>query len=262
MRSSLMGSLLQVLSFNQARRAARVRVFELGRVFLRDPSVLDTDTTVQGFHQPMRIAALASGAVDTLQWGRKDQIADFFDAKGDVEALLAPLQAQFEVALHPAMHPGRCARVLLAGQPIGFVGELHPKWCQSYGFAHAPVLFELDLEPVLVRRVPVFLPVPRFPVVHRDVAVVAGPEVTHASLMAAIHAAPTAGLLKSADLFDVYRPAPSPQTAVDPAPSERSLAVRLTLGSDEATLTEEQIEAAVDATVRQLEVVLGARRRA
>jgi phenylalanyl-tRNA synthetase beta chain len=160
------------------------------------------------------------------------------------------------------MHPGRCARVLLAGQPIGFVGELHPKWCQSYGFAHAPVLFELDLEPVLVRRVPVFLPVPRFPVVHRDVAVVAGPEVTHASLMAAVHAAPTAGLLKSADLFDVYRPAPSPQAAVDPAPSERSLAVRLTLGSDEATLTEEQIEAAVDATVRQLEVVLGARRRA
>jgi phenylalanyl-tRNA synthetase beta chain len=262
MRSSLMGSLLQVLSFNQARRATRVRVFELGRVFMHDASVLDTDTTVQGFHQPMRVAALASGAVDTLQWGRKDHIADFFDAKGDVEALLAPLHAQFEVAVHPAMHPGRCARVSLAGQPIGYVGELHPKWCQSYGFTHAPVLFELDLEPVLARHVPVFLPVPKFPVVHRDVAVVAGPEVTHASLMAAIHAAPTAGLLKSADLFDVYRPAPGPQAAVELAPSERSLAVRLTLGSDDATLTEEQIEAAVDATVRQLEVVLGVRRRA
>jgi phenylalanyl-tRNA synthetase beta chain len=88
-----------------------VRVFELGRVFLRDASVADTDTTVQGFHQPMRVAGLAYGGVDLLQWGRKEQAVDFFDVKGDVEALLAPLQCTLRAAEHPAMHPGRCAQV-------------------------------------------------------------------------------------------------------------------------------------------------------
>ncbi len=107
MRSSLLGSLLQVLKFNLDRKAARVRVFELGRVFLRDASVENTDTTVEGFHQPMRVAALAYGAQDSLQWGSKDKAVDFYDAKGDVEALLAPLRPTFEPATHPALHPGR-----------------------------------------------------------------------------------------------------------------------------------------------------------
>jgi hypothetical protein len=79
MRSSLIGSLVQVLQFNQARKAPRVRVFELGRVFLRNAAVQNTDTTVQGFDQPMRVAGLASGSVDALQWGRKDTGVDFFD---------------------------------------------------------------------------------------------------------------------------------------------------------------------------------------
>ncbi|MGL6204634.1 MAG: phenylalanine--tRNA ligase subunit beta, partial [Giesbergeria sp.] len=126
MRSTLLGSLLQVLKFNTDRRAERVRVFELGRVFLRDASVADTDTTVQGYHQPMRVAGLAYGATDQLQWGRKEQAVDFFDVKGDVEALLAPLNARFEPAEHPAMHPGRCARVCLGERVVGYVGELHP----------------------------------------------------------------------------------------------------------------------------------------
>ena len=108
MRSSLIGSLIQVLKFNQARKASRVRVFEIGRVFLRDPAVRNTDTTVEGFDQPMRIAGLAYGSADMLQWGRKDASVDFFDVKGDVDALLAPLKASYAPATHPAMHPGRC----------------------------------------------------------------------------------------------------------------------------------------------------------
>jgi phenylalanyl-tRNA synthetase beta chain len=101
MRSSLLGSLLQVLKFNQARKAPRVRVFEIGRVFLRDSEVKSTDTTVEGFDQPMRIAGLASGSANLLQWGKKDQAADFFDVKGDIETLLLPLVAEFQPASHP-----------------------------------------------------------------------------------------------------------------------------------------------------------------
>lgn len=263
MRSSLLGSLLQVLQFNQARKAPRVRVFELGRVFLRDASVKSTDTTVEGFHQPMRIAGLASGSADDLQWGRKEQGVDFFDVKGDVEALLAPLQAEFAPGNHPAMHPGRCAQVVLGGKVIGHVGELHPRWRQGYELAQAPVVFELELEPVLQRPVPAFKPVARFQAVQRDIAVVVADHVTHSALMAAIWVAPTAGLLRDAQLFDVYRPKPAKDAAVggQDGANDRSLAVRLTLNSADATLTEEQIESAVKAVLDQLVSTLGARQR-
>lgn len=260
MRSSLLGSLLQVLKFNQARKAARVRVFELGRVFLRDASVQNTDTTVQGFDQPMRVAGLAAGSADALQWGRKEQGVDFFDVKGDVQALLAPLEAEFVPAVHPAMHPGRCAEVRLAGHSIGFVGELHPQWRQGYELAQAPVLFELDLDAVMQRTVPVFQSVARFQDVQRDIAVVVADSVSHAALMSAIWAAPANGILRDAKLFDVYRPKTGPDAAQ--AQTDRSLAVRLVLNSDEATLTEEQIDLVVKTVLDQLTHQVGARQRA
>jgi phenylalanyl-tRNA synthetase beta chain len=261
MRSSLIGSLLQVLRFNAARKAPRVRVFELGRVFLRDASVKSTDSTVEGFDQPMRIAGLVGGSADALQWGRKEQGVDFFDAKGDVEALLAPLKVEFAPGTHPAMHPGRCAQVVLDGKVIGHVGELHPKWRQSYELATAPVVFELALDAVLARPVPEFKPVAKFQAVQRDIAVVVADSVTHAALMAAVWAAPTSGLLRDAQLFDVYRPKLAKDAVATEGATDRSLAVRLTLNSDEATLTEEQIETAVKAVVDQLVVAVGARQR-
>lgn len=262
MRSTLLGSLLQVLKFNQARKQARVRVFELGRVFLRDASVKSTDSTVEGFAQPMRVAGLASGGADALQWGRKEQGVDFFDVKGDVEALLAPLQARFQTGNHPAMHPGRCAEVFLEQRSIGFVGELHPQWRQSFDLAQAPVLFELDLDAVLQRRVAEFKSVAKFQPVQRDIAVVVGDQVTHAALMQAIWDAPTGGLLRDAQLFDVYRPKLGKDAPVAEGAADRSLAVRLTLNSDEATLSEEQIESAVKTVVDQLVERLQARQRA
>ena len=187
--------------------------------------------------------------------------ADFFDAKGDVEQLLSPFQARFEAATHPAMHPGRCARVFLDGRSIGFVGELHPQWRQSYELSSAPMLFELDLAPLLARRVPVFQPVTRFQAVQRDIAVVVADSVTHAALMNAIWAAPTDGILRDAQLFDVYRPKLPKDAVVVAGASDRSLAVRLTLNSDEASLTEVQIEAVVKLVVDQLVTTLGARQR-
>ena len=266
MRSTLLGSLLQVLKFNLDRRAERVRVFELGRVFLRDAAVSDTDTTVQGFHQPMRVSGLAYGPTDLLQWGRKEQPIDFFDVKGDVQALLAPLSATFEAGAHPAMHPGRCARILRDGQPIGFVGELHPQWRQSWDLPQAPVMFELELDAVLLRSVPQFTAVAKHQAVERDVAVVVAERVTHADIMAAVHEAVPGGMLRDAVLFDVYRPKALRPGEVAPAGAlaqgDKSLAVRLTLGRDEATLTEVEIDHAVQAVLAQLTQRTGARLRA
>jgi phenylalanyl-tRNA synthetase beta chain len=259
MRSTLLGSLLNVVKFNVDRKASRVRVFEIGRVFHKDASVQNTDTTVQGFDQPMHVAGIAFGSAAPLQWGTKEQAADFFDVKADVEALLAPAVPQFEAAEHPAMHPGRCAKVLVNGKAVGHVGELHPRWRQSWDLAQAPVMFELSLDAVLHRDVPKSTGVAKFPNVERDIAVIVKDSVTHAQLMAGVHAAKTQGLLRNAVLFDVYRPK-SESTAM--AMDEKSLAVRLTLNSDEATLNEAQIEGVVQAVLAELATQVSARLRA
>ncbi len=259
MRSSLLGSLLQVLKFNLDRKASRINVFELGRVFLRDSNSQNTDTTVAGFDQPMRIAGLAYGPHAEVSWDQPAKSADFFDIKGDVEALLAPLQATFVPAEHPAMHPGRCASVSVGGKAIGFVGELHPKWRQGYELAQAPLLFELDLDAVLQRPVPVFEAVSKLQPVERDIAVIVPEAVTHAALMASIYGADTNGLLSKAVLFDVYRAQPGSSAM---SLGEKSLAVRLVLTSGAATLTEEAIEAAVQSVLSKLQNQLQARLRA
>ncbi len=262
MRSSLLGSLIAVLKFNLDRKAQRVRLFELGRVFRKDPSVHDSDTTVAGFDQPMRVAGLAYGGVDSLQWGSAERNVDFFDIKGDVQMLLAPLQVTFKPAEHPAMHPGRCASVWQGERCIGHVGELHPKWRQGYDLAQAPLMFELALDAVLQREVPVFQSVSRHQPVERDIAVVVKEAVTHTAVVEAIRAADE-GLLRDAVLFDVYRPkkAQEAQGGGGLATDEKSLAVRLTLSREDATLTEQEIEAAVKGALVSLEQRVGARLR-
>jgi phenylalanyl-tRNA synthetase beta chain len=263
MRSSLVGSLLAVLKHNQDRKASRVRVFELGRVFARDASVQtaieEGRQQVQGIAQPMRVAGLAWGGAVQRQWSAKDTAADFYDAKGDVEALLAPAKPQFKAFEHPAMHPGRCAQVLLGGQAIGVVGELHPRWKQSYEIAGAaPVLFELDLDAVMQRELPSSVAISKFQAVERDIAVVVKDSVSHAALMRAIADAPTQGLLHDALLFDVFR-AKEPSAAL--AADEKSLAIRLILQGEDTTLTDEQIETAVGAVLAALHTAVGARLR-
>jgi phenylalanyl-tRNA synthetase beta chain len=254
MRSSLLGSLLAVMKYNQDRKAGedsnQKRVFELGRVFLRDESAVDTDSTVKGLHQPMRIAGLASGDAQPTQWGVKATAVDFFDVKADVTRLLAPKTVVFKPAAHPALHPGRCAHIFCGDKEIGVMGELHPKWKQSYGLNTAPVLFELDLASVVARDLPAVLPIPKVPLVQRDLAVVVPDAVSHDALLQAIWSAKSEGILREAQLFDVYR-----------LQAEKSLAVRLTLGHGEQTLQEAQIETVVQNVIATLATQLGARIR-
>ena len=258
MRSSLVGSLVQILRNNLARKASRVRIFEIGRVFSRDAAVTSTLTSVAGVSQPLRVAGLAWGPVDQLQWGEAERNVDFFDVKGDVEQLLAPRTVTFVAAEHPAMHPGRCAAVVVDGQAIGHVGEFHPRWRQGYELPSAPVLFELDLAAVQARDVPQAQPLPRQQAARRDLALVVQEHVKHDALMAALRDDAT-GLVRSATLFDVYRPKAD---AADFAAGERSLAVRLELLSDDATLTDEIIDAAVASAIARATAACGARLRA
>jgi phenylalanyl-tRNA synthetase beta chain len=156
------------------------------------------------------------------------------------------------------MHPGRCARVLLDGQVIGHVGELHPKWRQSWDLSSAPVMFELSLDAVIQRAVPVAQAVERFPNVERDIAVIVKEHISHDQVIASVHAATTQGWLRDAVVFDVYR---TKTASASMSADEKSLAIRLTLNSHEATLNDAQIDQAVQAVVAQLAQQLGARLR-
>jgi len=258
MRSSLLGSLIGVLKTNLARKASRVRVFEVGRVFRRDASVQDGPLAVAGVDQPMRVAGLAWGAADELQWGERERAVDYFDVKGDLQALLVGQALSFHADVHPAMHPGRCARVESGWRVLGHVGELHPKWRQSYDLPSAPVLFELALDGVLARQLPAFEPLPRQQAAMRDLALVVRDHVSHEALVTALRADP-AGLVRQVTLFDIYKPAQA-QTGI--AADERSLAVRLELLDDVATLTDDRIDQAVAAAVQRAAQACGARLRA
>jgi phenylalanyl-tRNA synthetase beta chain len=155
--------------------------------------------------------------------------------------------------------------VLLDGEAIGFVGELHPRWRQSWDLPQAPVLFELSLDAVTRRDVPQARGVGRQQPVERDIAVIVQEGVTHAAVQDAIASADTSGLLRNALLFDVFRPQPArggqPAVTGGLSEGEKSLAVRLTLSGDDATLTEAQIETAVQGIVSALGDKLGARLR-
>jgi phenylalanyl-tRNA synthetase beta chain len=152
MRSSLLGSLLQVLKFNLDRKAERVRVFELGRVFLRDASVQTTDTTVRGVRQPMKVAGLAYGS-PTACSGPQGAARRLLRHEGRRAGAAGAAAGRVQAAEHPAMHPGRCARILVDGREVGVVGELHPRWRQQWELPHTPMLFELDLDAVAAREV-------------------------------------------------------------------------------------------------------------
>jgi len=256
MRSSLVGSLVATLQRNLAQRSDRVRVFEIGRVYRRDAGVRAGDDAVAGVAQPVRIGGLAYGDVAPTQWGEAARAVDFYDVKGDLESLLAPLPLRCVPVQHPALHPGRSAELRLGARSIGVVGELHPRWRQAYELPQAPVVFELDAAAVQHRQNPAFAPIGRFQAVQRDQAFVVSERVCHDELLAALTDDP-AGLVRRATLFDLYRPS----GRSDLAPGEHSMAVRLELMDDAATLTDERIEGALRAARERAFERVGARLR-
>ena len=250
MRTQLISGLVDILRFNLNRKAENVRVFELGRVFIPDTSVEDGPMSVKGVRQPSHIAGLVYGDAHNGSWSETKRNVDFYDVKGDVEALIAPLSARFEPVKHPALHPGRSAKILINGAEVGFIGELHPKICHNYQLLKAAVVFELDVESLLTVPVPVAEPVSKFQPVHRDISVQAPAELSYQAMIDAVEKLRTGtrvgSVIDAFELFDLYRPQ-GDEAAL------KSLAFRLTLTSKgEEALTESQCESAVQAVVEVL----------
>lgn len=261
MRSSLWGGLLANLKANLNRGTGRVRLFEAGRVFKRDTNVQEEAGKVAGFHQPQKIGGLAYGAFVPEQWGSATKAVDFFDVKGDLERVLDPLQFVTQAAQHPALHPGRSAEVLLktpAGVlTVGWIGELHPGLQQAYELPQAPVLFELDLEPIRDLGLPIPQELSKFPAVQRDLALVVKQSVSAQSLLDAMMGAKQ-NFVQTIELFDEFKPkAGSGSMAED----EKSLAFRVMLLNRQETLKDPQIDAVMAALLGAVEKKCAARLR-
>ncbi len=244
MRSTLIGGLLANVRYNLNRKAGRVRVFEVGAVFKREPGVVDGPLSVAGFDQPQRVGAIAYGPAVDEQWGVATRAVDFFDVKADLEALFAPRVVRFNKAEHAALHPGRCASVEVDGQAVGFIGELHPRWLQKYDLPQAPVLFEVDAAALQQRSVPRYSEISKFPGATRDLALVVKQDVPAQAVLDSLSAAaashPNGKILQAVVLFDEYR-------GKGLEADEKSLAFRFSLQDTQSTLQDDAVEAVMAA---------------
>jgi phenylalanyl-tRNA synthetase beta chain len=258
MRSTLIGSLVANVRYNLNRKAGRVRVFEVGGVFLRNPQAQDGPLTVAGFDQPKRVAAIAYGPAADEQWGQPTRAVDYFDVKADVEALFAPRAVRFSKAEHPALHPGRCASVEVGGKVVGIIGELHPRWLQKYDLPQAPVLFEVDADALRARDVPHYVEISKFPGATRDLALVVKQDVPAQALLDAFQSELTSNalgkLVQAVVLFDEYRGKGLEQ-------DEKSLAFRFGLQDTQSTLQDDAVEAIMAALAAAAQQKHGAKLR-
>ena len=250
MRVSLWPGLIRAALENQRRQQDRMRLFEHGTRF---------ELEGKAAHEIETIAGLACGARLPEQWGVSKEArgpADFYDVKADVAALMAETAAAETFSFEPgelaALHPGRSARVLRRGTPVGWIGELHPALVKALDFTYAPVLFELDMGALAVKRA-AFEEISRFPQVRRDLAVVVDEAVTLSTLAERVTLV-TSSLLRGLRVFDVYR-GPGLE------PGRKSIALGLIFQDISRTLTDEDVDRLMASVVTDLRESLNARIR-
>ena len=258
MRRSLWPRLVATLTQNVHRKADRVRIFEFGRAYLRDPQAEASGDSVAGIRQPLRMAALAWGPVVADQWASARRPVDFFDLKGDLETVCRHRALGFEAASHPALHPGRSARVLLDGVAIGWIGALHPALAAAADISGEVLLCEVDLAGLLEREIAAPQRVSRFPPAIRDLAIVVAEETEAGPILSAIRefcaATPALASVQHVRLFDEYR-------GKGLENKEKSLAIRFWMQDTDRTLADADVEAAMAAVVDFLAARFGARLR-
>jgi phenylalanyl-tRNA synthetase beta chain len=269
MRTTVLGSLLDIAQSNLAHSADRISIFESGRVYLNIPptglktedmSVLSPvdplfgrfagDREAPGF-EPHRIGCLAVGPLAAKSWRGGGEATDFFALKGTLEGLAGQLGVELSVepAEEPFLHPGRSARVDVAAQPAGWIGELHPLVCRDWDL-EAATAFEVDLA-VLLAASPAgeetFEDVTTFPAVYQDLAVVVPTDVAAARLRETVLSA-GGELLHAAEVFDLYE-------GEQLGEGKKSLALRLEFRAADRTLTDEEVvarRAAIEAELAKI----------
>jgi phenylalanyl-tRNA synthetase beta chain len=240
LRTTLLGSLLDVGQRNRSRGAAAVRLFEAGAVYL--PDLRDSDPAHALPSEPYHVAALLSGAVRPATWRDPEpRAADFFAAKGALGGMLetvrVPWTLEADPEAAPFLHPGRAARILIAGSAAGWIGEIHPQVAAAWDWdRETPVAaFEVDLDVAAEHvRFAAYEDVTSFPEVREDLAVIVADTVTAAQVLDVVRSAGGA-LLAGAEVFDVYRD----EQRI--GAGNVSLALRLRFRAPDRTLTDEEV---------------------
>ncbi len=231
MKTTLLPSLLQALQRNDSLSAERCALFTLGHIFIKTASVLPDEQR-------------------TLALGGYGEGYDFFALKGAVDALAAaftlpPLTYEAD-ADNATFHPGRCARISCNGTPLGVLGQLHPTLADEQGLTRDCLLCQLNFDAWLACALPErkFAPLPRYPAMRRDIAVVCAGDITNAQLLGTIADAGGA-LLVDVALFDVY-------TGSQVTEGHKSMAYALTLRANDRTLTDAEADAVVARILKRL----------
>lgn len=237
MRSTLVGGLIANLQFNLNRKQSRVRIFEIGRCFIRSPGVDCAQTE--------KLAGLVYGDIAPEQWGMPARSADFYDIKGDIESLCGNSTILFEKFSHPALHPGKSAQIIITGNPIGWLGELHPKWQKKLDLQKNTVLFEINLGYLLPQVIHVTKEISKFPPVQRDIAIIVDNNINVQTLLSCMNAEKSPTVIDIA-LFDIYR-------GKGMENNKKSLAFRILLQDTEKTLTDIEVDSEVLKLIKILE---------
>jgi phenylalanyl-tRNA synthetase beta chain len=229
MRSSLFGGLLENLRFNLSHKQTRVRLFEIGCCFKKEE---DSDGGV--YVQKEKLAGLCYGEAMAEQWGAPAREVDFYDAKADIEALFWPSAIRTEPASHPALHPGKSARIYLGEKVAGYLGELHPRWQKNFDLPKPPMLFELDLDVLMARTLPQAAEISKYPPIQRDIAVVVAENIEVQMMLDAMQAEKSS-IVSEISLFDIYR-------GKGVGHGKKSLAFRILLQDTQKTLTDAEAD--------------------
>ncbi len=239
MRASLWPGMVEAAAANVARQQDRVRIFEASKSF---HGTLDAHTEV------VRIAGLVTGLVVPEQWGSDGRKADFFDIKADVEALLLLAadgkELRFVPASHPALQSGQAAEIRRNDEAIGVVGKLHPGLMKRYDLKRPVYVFELDALKALESKAPSASVISKFPAIRRDIAVIVDDTVSADDLVATV-AAGAPELIQDVRIFDIY-------TGAGIEAGRKSVAISLILQETSRTLTDDDADVVMAATVSKL----------
>jgi len=244
LRTSLRSGLLSTLSHSQKFEQGGVRVFEIGKVFLPRGKDLPEEKEM--------LCAVLSGPRTELSWQTDKESLDFFDVKGVVESLLNQLglKASFEHGDDEGLHPGRGANIIVEDDKVGIVGDVHPGVAEAFELSNVICLIEIDLEKLLARitQTKEYQPIPRFPSVTRDIALVVDEQMSYRTVENIIQGFP---LVTEVTLFDLYR-------GKQVSEGRKSFAIRIVYQSPKHTLTDEEVDRTHEQMLGKLNQELGA----
>ena len=241
MRAGMWPGLLASMIYNIHRQQTAIKFFEAGVVF---------DVDGDSVHERPCLAGLVTGEHGGMNWSESSGKFDFYDMKGDLQALFAMLQipdVRFVADQHPALHPGQSARILIGEKEAGWIGALHPRFIDELGLTSEVILFELSLTALFNDKPVRYQQISKYPQIRRDLSLLVNTAVTAGQIEQAVREVVAEDLLKAFDVFDVY-------TGESIPAGKKSLAIALTLQDEKRTLVDAEINAVINTILKKLEV--------